>query len=75
MEIEVLTDENVRGKYRHFKGNLYEVLGLARHSETEEPMVLYKAPDGKKWVRPAVMFFESIEVRGQMTKRFTKIED
>lgn len=74
VKVEVLTDENIRGMYRHFKGKIYEVLGLVRHSETEEPMVLYQAPDGKKWVRPAAMFFESIERNGKMVKRFTKIE-
>ena len=50
------------GRYRHFKGNEYEVIGVARHSETEEPMVVYHAlyGDGGLWVRPASMWNEQI---------------
>ena len=51
------------GRYRHFKGNTYEVVGIARHSETEEPMVVYRAlyGEGGLWVRPADMWNETVE--------------
>lgn len=51
------------GKYRHFKGNLYEVIGVARHSETQEEMVVYRALYGEHglWVRPAVMWTETVD--------------
>ena len=65
------------GKYRHFKGNEYEVIGTANHSETMEPMVVYKAlyGDGGLWVRPASMWDETIERDGKVFKRFTFIEE
>ena len=65
------------GKYRHFKGREYEVLYLARHSETEEEMVVYRAlyGDGGVWVRPASMWLETVERDGKTYQRFTKIED
>ena len=61
------------GKYRHFKGNEYEVLGLASHSETLEPMVVYRAlyGDGQLWVRPLAMWTEIVERDGQTMPRFT----
>ena len=64
------------GKYRHYKGNEYEVLGIARHSETLELMVVYKAlyGDGELWVRPASMWNETIEKDGKTFKRFEFIE-
>ena len=51
------------GKYRHFKGNEYEIIGIAKHSETLEPMVVYKAlySDGGLWVRPAAMWSEIVD--------------
>lgn len=54
------------GKYRHFKGNLYEVIGVASHSETMEPMVVYRAlyGEGGLWVRPAAMWSETVERDG-----------
>ena len=63
------------GRYRHFKGNAYEVVGIARHSETEEPMVVYRAlyGDGGLWVRPAEMWNETVERGGRTYKRFEKI--
>ena len=63
------------GKYRHFKGNEYEVTGIAKHSETLEEMVIYKAlyGDGGYWVRPASMWDETVEFNGQKIKRFTYI--
>ena len=60
------------GIYRHYKGQRYRVLGLARHSETMETMVVYRALYGEAglWVRPAAMFAESIDVNGTATPRF-----
>ncbi len=60
------------GIYKHYKGNLYEVLTTARHSETEEWMVVYKALYGEEgmWVRPYEMFLEKVEVEGVMVSRF-----
>ena len=61
------------GRYRHYKGNEYEVLCLAKHSETEELMVVYKAlyGEGQVWVRPASMWNETVVKNGQEIKRFT----
>ncbi|MBQ2701999.1 MAG: DUF1653 domain-containing protein [Clostridia bacterium] len=63
------------GKYRHFKGGEYEVLGMAYHSETGEEMVVYKALYGeeKLWVRPASMWDETVERDGKTFRRFTFI--
>ena len=65
------------GMYRHFKGNLYEVIGTARHSETLEEMVVYRACYGEHglWVRPAAMWDEVIERDGQTFRRFTPVEN
>jgi len=65
-----------KGIYRHYKGNNYELLGIATHSETLEKMVVYKAlyGDGEIWVRPAHMWDEEIEVNGEKIKRFEFIE-
>jgi len=65
------------GLYRHYKGNMYEVYMTAQHSETEEWMVVYKALYGDEgmWVRPYDMFMELVEVDGQMTERFKKVDD
>lgn len=61
------------GIYRHFKGRLYEMLFLARHSETEEWMVVYRALYGERglWVRPASMWLETVEHDGVVQPRFT----
>ncbi len=61
------------GKYRHFKGNEYEVLYLARHSETGEELVVYRALYGERgvWVRPASMWNETVERDGKTYRRFT----
>ena len=63
------------GKYRHFKGGEYELLFVARDSETEKPVVVYKALYGKSecWVRPAEMWDEEVTRDGATVKRFTKI--
>jgi hypothetical protein len=68
------------GRYRHYKGGLYDVIGSVRHSETLEPMTLYRALYGEHglWVRPAAMFNEMIQVMGESgpenCRRFTKLE-
>ena len=63
------------GHYRHFKGKEYEVLGVARHSETEENLVVYRALYGDfgLWVRPARMWNETVERDGKTFRRFTYI--
>ena len=68
-------DEIKPGRYRHFKGNEYEVLGIARHSETEEELVVYRALYGDfgLWVRPAQMWNETVERDGKTFRRFTYI--
>jgi len=60
------------GRYRHYKGGEYEVVGVARHSETLEPLVLYRPlyGEGTLWVRPYAMFFENVEVGGVVRPRF-----
>ena len=65
------------GKYRHFKGNLYEVIGTARHSETMEPMVVYRAlyGEGGLWVRPAAMWSEIVEKENCSGPRFQFLEE
>jgi hypothetical protein len=63
------------GRYRHYKGNEYTVLGVARHSETEERFVVYRQEYGARelWVRPLSMFAESVEVGGRTVPRFERI--
>jgi hypothetical protein len=63
------------GRYRHYKGNEYEVLGVARHSETEEELVVYRACYGSHglWVRPLQMFLEAVMVDGRPVPRFAKV--
>jgi len=70
--------ENIKlGRYRHFKGNEYEVIAVAKHSETLEEMVVYRAlyGEGGVWVRPAFMWNETVERDGIIYRRFTKIEE
>ena len=63
------------GRYRHFKGNEYKVIGIARHSEDESPMVVYRAlyGDGGLWTRPASMWLKTVERDGKTYRRFEKI--
>ena len=63
------------GRYRHFKGGEYEVIGMARHSETMEELVVYRALYGERglWVRPAAMWTETVERDGKRFQRFTYI--
>ncbi|SFB66417.1 DUF1653 domain-containing protein [Ruminococcus albus] len=65
-----------KGRYRHYKGNEYEVLEIAKHSETLEPMVVYRALYGEHgvWVCPAEMWNETVEKDDRMFKRFEKCE-
>ena len=64
------------GRYRHFKGMEYEVIGVAKHSESLEPMVIYRAlyGDGGLWARPADMWNETVERDGKTLQRFTYVE-
>lgn len=69
------------GRYRHYKGNQYEVICIARHSETMEELVVYRAlyehPElgaGSVWVRPRAMFLEEIDVDGRRVRRFAPLE-
>jgi len=68
-----MTVEN--GIYQHYKGGLYEVIGIARHSETGEDMVLYRPQYGERalWVRPLAMFCESVSVDGRVVPRFARL--
>lgn len=65
------------GFYKHYKGNIYEVIGVAKHSETLEDMVVYKATYQKEgenlWIRPLSMFIETLVIDGVEKKRFEKI--
>ena len=72
---EQYVEEIKPGKYRHFKGNEYEVLYLAKHTETLETMVVYRALYGERgiWVRPASMWVENVEREGKVYKRFSYI--
>lgn len=69
-------EEIKKGRYRHFKGNEYEVIGTAKHSETLEEYVVYKAlyGEGGLWVRPASMWNETIERDGKIFRRFEFVE-
>lgn len=64
------------GRYRHYKGSEYQVLMVATHSETEEPMVVYRALYGDRgvWVRPLAMFSETVECDGRLQPRFELVE-
>ncbi len=65
------------GRYRHYKGQDYQVIGVARHSETEEHFVVYRALYGDQglWIRPAAMFIESVTVKGRVVPRFQFLDD
>lgn len=66
-----------RGRYRHYKGGEYQVIDVARHSETEELMVVYRPLYGERelWVRPLAMFLESVEIDGKTIPRFLYLAD
>ena len=65
------------GRYRHYKGGEYEVVAVVRHSETLEPLVLYRALYGERglWVRPHAMFVETVVVDGRRVPRFARLAD
>lgn len=65
------------GTYRHYKGGMYQVLDTVRHSETCEPMTLYRALYGEQglWVRPAAMFGDVAEFNGKVQPRFERVGD
>jgi len=70
------------GRYRHYKGKDYELIGMALHSETLEPMVVYRPlyatpdiPEGTLWVRPASMFLEMVDTPNGQIRRFSKVND
>ena len=64
------------GRYRHYKGGEYEVIGVARHSETHEPLVVYRPlyNDSGWWVRPHAMFFGTVDIDGVVQPRFARID-
>ncbi len=76
MQFEEAVSAIPPGRYRHFKGNEYEVICIARHSETEEPMVVYQAlyGDGDVWCRPAEMWNERIIRNGVAYRRFYRLD-
>ena len=65
------------GKYQHYKGNFYQVEGIATHSETEEKMAVYRPlyGEGELWVRPLSMFKEQVEIKGKSQPRFAYVGD
>ena len=69
-------NEPAPGRYRHFKGGEYEVIGIARHSETQERLVVYRPlyNDTGLWVRPAAMFIEDVQYEGKSVPRFSRID-
>ena len=68
--------EILPGRYRHYKGKDYEVIDIARHSETEEKLVVYRClyGDYSLWVRPLSMFRETVDVAGEKVPRFARID-
>ena len=72
-----MSEQVVKGKYKHYKGKFYEVLDVARHSETLEYFVVYKTlyGDFDTWIRPLEMFIETIEIDGKQVKRFDLVEE
>ncbi|MBR5429394.1 MAG: DUF1653 domain-containing protein [Firmicutes bacterium] len=76
MDYETARREIAPGRYRHFKGNEYEVLYIARHSETLEALVVYRAlyGEGGVWVRPAEMWNEVVTRDGRTSRRFTRVD-
>ncbi len=68
-------DEPAPGRYRHYKGGLYVVVGTAIHSETEERLVVYRNHEERLFVRPLAMFGEQVVVDGRTVARFARIAD
>jgi hypothetical protein len=81
MTMSVMSDllplpETRLGRYRHYKGGEYEIIGVARHSESQEPLVIYKPVYNASglWARPHDMFFEDVSVDGELRPRFTFLD-
>ena len=72
-----MENNTISGRYRHYKGNEYEVIGEGTHTETEEKLVIYRSVKDPAviWVRPYEMFFEMVEVDGLTVPRFTKLQE
>jgi hypothetical protein len=72
-----MNESVVAGRYRHYKGKDYEVLGVARHSETQEKLVVYRCCYGDEslWVRPLAMFTERVTLNGKSVARFARCQD
>lgn len=68
---------SVSGKYRHYKGKEYEVIGIAKHSETLEDLVVYRAlyGEGQLWARPLHMFLKTVNVDGKSVPRFEWVDE
>ncbi len=71
-----MDSNTIIGTYRHYKGNTYKVIGIAKHSETLEELVVYQAlyGEGQIWVRPKEIFFDTVDVNGERKSRFEKIK-
>lgn len=74
---EIKHNIKIGKKYRHFKGNEYLVLHLAKHSETLEDLIVYQALYGERgiWVRPLAMFEEKVEINGKLVNRFEVVDE
>lgn len=77
MRLAKKMDDLKCGRYRHYKGNDYVVLGVASHSETLEKLVVYRADYGDRglWVRPLAMFLETVEISGESKVRFEFLDE
>lgn len=76
-DLPPLPGDPAPGRYRHYKGGLYTVIGIARHSETGELLVVYRPEYGERafWVRPLAMFNETVEIEGRLLPRFERLPD
>ena len=72
-----MENNTISGRYRHYRGNEYEVIGEGTHTETEETLMIYRSVKDPAviWVRPYEMFFEMVEVDGLTVPRFTKLQE
>lgn len=76
-DLPPLPGDPAPGRYRHYKGGLYTVIGIARHSETGELLVVYRPEYGERafWVRPLAMFNETVEIAGRLIPRFERLQE
>ena len=71
-----MREEIKGGKYQHYKGGFYEIIGIGTHSETGEKLIIYKSlNDNQLWIRPKTIFLEDVVVNGEKTPRFKFISD